>query len=458
MPAAGSSLGRHVRRTIVLALPIVLSRAGTMLLITTDTLAAGRLGGIELAAIGLGLAPQIVAFMIMMGALQVTVLLAATALGEKRPDRIGEILVTALAHAFLLGLASTSLALVSEPLFLALGQDPVVAARAAEVAHAHAFGVPAFMVFMVAAMVIETIGRPVVATAIILGVNLLNIGLDLALIRGLLPGLEGAPGLVATTSALRVAAMAAALGWLLREARRSTDGFGIIAALGRAGSILRSGGGDDGRRIRRLGLPMGLAQGVESAAFNAILMVAGTIAPAALAAHQATMTVVTLSYMVAVGYSGAAAIRVGNALGARNLADLRRAAWTPIALEGLTGLAFGALLHVYAQEIAAMLTSDPAVIAVLATTLPIAAMLLAFDGMMGVALGVLRGIGDAWWPLILQALAFWLVALPVAHVVAVRLGHGAAGLQVAIFAGVAVSFAMLAVRIVARTRTLPQPG
>ena len=90
------------------------------------------------------------------------------------------------------------------------------------------------------------------------------------------------------------------------------------APTGNAGSApLVSLGGENGRIIRRLGLPMGLGQGVESAAFSSMTFFAGMIGTATLAAHQTTMTVMAMVYMNAVGLGGAASIRVGNAVGRR---------------------------------------------------------------------------------------------------------------------------------------------
>ncbi|ODN70671.1 MATE family efflux transporter [Methylobrevis pamukkalensis] len=456
-PIPPTPFARHVRRTLVLALPIVVSRAGAMLLITTDTLAAGHVGTMELAAIALGLSPQLVLFMVMMGALQVTVMLAATAQGEGRPERIGAVLVTAILHAFVLGLLTIPLAFLSEAFFLGMGQEPQLAAEAGAVAITYVWGVPGFMAFLVTAMVIETAGKPAVATAMILAANALNIGLDALLVNGLFGVFPetGAVMATATTSVLRWGLMLAAFAYVLVLARRRGDPWRLLPALRNIGNQLRTAGGENGRIMRRLGLPMGLAQGVESAAFNTLVMMAGLIAPAVLAAHQATMTAVTLSYMTAVGFAGAAAIRVGNALGARNAADVRRAAWTAIGFGGGTALVSGLLLFTLPRQIAPLLASDPALLGPLADALRVAGVVVIFDSMMGVSLGVLRGVGDAWRPLILQCLAFWLVAIPVAWLCTLRLDLGAAGLQIAILSGVAVSFLLLALRIVDRTRHLP---
>jgi MATE family multidrug resistance protein len=85
-------------------------------------------------------------------------------------------------------------------------------------------------------------------------------------------------------------------------------------------------------------------------------------------------------------------------------------------------------------------------LAVTAGTAVIAGAVLVFDGMMGASLGALRGAGDVWAPLLIQAGVFWLVSVPLAALLGLRLGFGAQGLMLGILAGVALSLAALAAR------------
>jgi multidrug resistance protein, MATE family len=90
-------------------------------------------------------------------------------------------------------------------------------------------------------------------------------------------------------------------------------------------------------------------------------------------------------------------------------------------------------------------------------TLPIAAAFMPFDGVMGVTTGALRGAGDAWVPMIAQALAFWLIAIPIAYFLGLHGTLGLPGLLIGILAGILASVAIMLPRfaiIAARARAV----
>lgn len=96
----------------------------------------------------------------------------------------------------------------------------------------------------------------------------------------------GAVGAIGTSSVLRSLAFVATVAILLSWERRLGDPRGVVRAL----FAWRSHGGF-GRIMRRIGIPIGLAQGVESAAFSAMVFLGGLISTEALAAHQATISI-----------------------------------------------------------------------------------------------------------------------------------------------------------------------
>lgn len=461
--ADGSPLGTHVHRTVALAWPIIVSRAGLIVLFTVDTFMAGQAGGLELAGLGLGMAPLLTVMLVSLGALQATVVLAAQAIGRGEDRAVGDTLRAGLANGVLLGFLTAVLTIGAEPFFLATGQDPAVSAIAADVSRQFAWGLPGQLLFITANLILEATDRPRVGMLIMLGANLVNLLLDGVFVLGwgdlVEPG--GAATAMATSSLVRWGTFAVALAVLLRDTRRDGDRHGIRASLAdwtRAAATL---GGERGREIRRMGLPMGLGQGVESAAFATMVFLAGLIGTAALAAHQTTMTVMSLVYMNAVGLGGAASIRVGHAVGRRHPRDLARAGWSAIGLGGLFSGLCGIAMILAPHEIAALMVDDPAAVAVSEGTLRFAGFFVAFDAMMGVAMGALRGLGDVWVPLILQAAAFWFVAVPLAAVAGLWMGYGAMGLFTGLAGGILASLALLLPRfftVAARARRAMAPG
>ncbi|HEX2255429.1 MAG TPA: MATE family efflux transporter [Afifellaceae bacterium] len=442
--APSQPLSWHFRRTVELAAPIAVARAAILIMVVVDTVMTGWAGTAELAALGLGVAPLLTLMMIALGFLQAVVVLTAQAIGAGDPRATGAILRAGLLQALLLGMVVLAVSAFGEPFYRVTGQPEEVIPQAAAVTIAFGAGVPGMLLFVVTNLFLEATGRPKVGMTIMLAANLLNVPLNALLVLGWggLVAPLGAVGAIAGSSALRWLAFAAALIVLLRWEMRSGDPHGVVAALKGGGVRLTS----IIRRMARIGVPVGLAQGVESAAFAAMIVLAGVISTEAQAAHQAAISIVQLAYMVAVGVAGAAAIRVGNAVGRNSPADMRRAGWSAIGLAGCLAATISALLLTAPELVARLYGLEGAALAVTAATLAVAGLVVVFDGMMGASLGALRGVGDVWVPFAVQAVAFWAGAVPLAAFTGIGLSLGAPGLMLGILAGVVTSFAALALR------------
>jgi MATE family multidrug resistance protein len=448
---------RHGLDTARLALPIIVARAALLLMVTVDTIMVGRAGAVELAYFGLGVAPQVTLMLIAVGGLQATAVLAAQALGANDPFRAGAVARSALVHGVLLGVAILVLSRFAETFFLAVGQTAELSAGAARVSAAFGYGMPGILVFVAGNLFLEATGRPKTGMVIMLLANLINIPLNAIFGFGwgglVEPG--GAEGIMTASSLARSFAGIAILAILMRAAR-GNDAFSLIPRRPPIAALAGALRDPDARELRRLGLPMGLAQGVESAAFATVVMMAGWLGTAQLAAYQTTMTLVSLAFMMAIGTAGATSIRVGKALGAGDAVGMRRAGWAGVLLGGLWPLPVAVLFLVAPERAAMLISQDAATIEAASNALSVAAFMLCADASMVVAIGALRGLGDVWWPTLLQIAAFWCVAIPVAYVTAIALDLGAGGLIVGLIAGVVVSLVGLGLRFAAKTRA-PRP-
>ena len=446
---APQPLSVHVRETVKLALPLIAARTGLILMLTVDTVMTGRLGGEELAFLAVGISPQITLMLVAIGALQATVVLTAQAIGAGESWRAGAVLRAGLIHAALLGVLAGLASIWAEEMFLGIGQSPSVALGAAEVSHAFAFGLPGLLMYIVASFFLEASGRPRTSMVIIFVANLVNVPLNglLALGWGGLFEPMGADGAVLASSILRWAAFLAAFACIVRPARGG-DQFGVLASLAEWGRATLTLGGAVGRQIRRLGLPMGIAQGIESSAFTTVVFIAGSVGAAVAAAHQTTMTLVVLVYMCAIGFGGAAAIRVGRAVGRGNATDVRRAGLAAVSLGSLVAIPAGIAFVLAPEAMVGLVTDDEAVAAIAAPALRLVGFFLVFDAANGITTGALRGMGEVWIPMFTQCASFWLVAVPVAYWLGVTLGWGPVGLIGGICAGMVASAGTLVPRFI----------
>lgn len=200
----------------------------------------------------------------------------------------------------------------------------------------------------------------------------------------------------------------------------------------------RSGIHIDAKRIvdlLKLGIPAATQILLEIGAFSAASALAAKLGPVPLSGHEVAINCAAFTFMVPLGLSSAAAVRVGQELGRRDSLGARRAGWSAILL-GLAFMSCSGLLFVSAsRQIARLFTPDPAVIAVGARLLLVAAAFQLFDGLQTVATGSLRGAGETRVPMIANFIAYWLIGLPAGYVLCFRLGWGVTGIWLGLCAG-----------------------
>lgn len=438
----------HFWRTVELAIPISAARTLIVIVFAVDTFMTGWAGADELAYLGLGIAPQITLMLVAIGALQAIPVLTSQAIGANNPALAGDILRTGFVLALGLGLVYLGAAYLSEQFYILIGQKPELAREAAKVNQAFAYGMVGMLLFVAVNAFLEAIGYPRVGMYVLIGLNLANVPLNgvLALGWGLEGDGYGAVGATVASSILRWLSFFACFLVLFRISRRQGDPFRVIAIAADWLSAFRTLFSPANRRMLRIGLPMGLAQGVESAAFATIVLLAGLIGKDALAAHHITMNVVSLVFMVAVGIASATTIRVGNAFGRRSAPDIIRAGWTGIALSSVAPFLVMISFLTVPGLIAGLYTSDPATLEATIATFKVAAIALILDAAMAVVLGALRGLGDVWVPLAYQISSFWFIGVPTAWFFGLYLELGPPGLMIGIVVGVTISFSALAIR------------
>ena len=179
-----------------------------------------------------------------------------------------------------------------------------------------------------------------------------------------------------------------------------------------------------------LGLPAALQLCLEVGVFGAATALAGTLGAVSLAAHQVALHTASFTFMVPLGISAAAAVRVGQALGRRDPSGANHSGWTAIAL-GAAFMAMSGLLFLsLPRAIVRMYTQDPEVVTLGALLLMIAAVFQLFDGIQGVATGALRGMGDTRTAMIVHLFADWAVGLPIGWYLCFRRGWGVTGLWI----------------------------
>jgi MATE family multidrug resistance protein len=184
------------------------------------------------------------------------------------------------------------------------------------------------------------------------------------------------------------------------------------------------------KQLVRLGAPAGGQILLEVGAWNMATLSAGWLTPVALATHQIALNYASVTYMVPLGISAAAAVSVGHAVGAGDYARARRAGWLAMGLGTSFMLMTAVVFFVAPGPLIALYTRDPQVMAVGPSLLWIAAAFQIFDGIQTVSTGALRGLGETRVPMFANLVGYWVLGLPLGLSLCFLLHWGIFGLWI----------------------------
>lgn len=194
-------------------------------------------------------------------------------------------------------------------------------------------------------------------------------------------------------------------------------------------------------KIARLGFPAAIQITLEIGVFAMASALAGKISAQAIAANQVVLNVASFVFMIPLGLSSAVAVRVGQAIGRRDGDGVRVAGTCAFALASAFMIATALLYVVMPRQILGLFTADEAVLRVGSTVLLIYGALQLFDAWQVVATGALRGLGDTRTPMILNFIGHWVIGLPLAYWLCFTRQWGVAGL----WSGLSISLTLVGV-------------
>ncbi len=193
--------------------------------------------------------------------------------------------------------------------------------------------------------------------------------------------------------------------------------------------------GADFRRLNRMGWPLALQMGMETASFSVCAIMLGWIGATALAAYQVMCTVATFCFMIYYGMGAAVAIRVSNYYGQQDFVNVRRSAYAGfhliVGLEVILCSAIFLLRH----YIGGWFTESQEV-SLLVVQLVVPLLLYQFgDGLQITFANSLRGIADVKPMMYIALIAYLLISIPTSYVCGFVFDWGALGVWMGFPAG-----------------------
>ena len=367
---------RELRATALLSAPLVVGQLSSMGMNVIDTVLAGRHGTETLAAIGIGAPAWSVVILLCIGVLMAVPPSVAQLDGAGRRGEIGALFRQALWLALALGLA-LFFAIRLAPLGLANFIAPGVMPGVTGFLHGISWGAPALALYFALRYLAEGVAWTVPTMVIGAAGLALLLPLGWALMEGFGPIPElGALGLGLAT-ALVLWGQVVAMALTLSRSSRCAD-LGLFARFDAPDPAAIG-------QLLKLGVPMGLAIFMEGSLFVATALLIATLGTIPIAAHQVAILAASAAFMVPLGVAMGTTVRVGQAKGAGDAEGVRWAAKAGWIIGVATQTASAVLLALGGAWIAALITDDPAVIALAASLMLFAALFQYTDGLQAIA-------------------------------------------------------------------------
>lgn len=418
---------RHITQTIKLSLPLIISQIAVVAMTFVDTVMAGRLGSVTLAAVAVGSSLWATAILFVFGILMAIPPVISEMHGAEKHEKIAPFFRQALWLAFFLGIVFTVVLLLLEPLFQLFNTQAEVIPEAKGYLHALAWGVLPLSFFVTLRYLAD--GLSITKTTMyvsFLGL-LLNIPLNYILMFGKLgfPQL-GARGCGYATAIVLMIQMLAYI--VIVHKHKIIGSYRVFSQFDPPNWA-------EIWRFFRLGFPVGMSMFAEVGFFSIITLLASSLATETVAAHQIALNFSSLLFMVPLGLSMGITIRVGNAVGRDNPIDIKNAGFMGIGMVLVTQIFSATITVVFASQIVALYTNDQSVGLIAVGLLFYAAVFQLSDGIQVAAAGALRGIKDMNFIMLSNLFSFWVLGFVASWYLCFELNMGAPGLWIGIIVG-----------------------
>jgi MATE family multidrug resistance protein len=400
-------LGRELRALLRLAIPVVLSELAWMMMSVVDTIMVGRLSPEAIGAVGLSSSLYYIPALFGVGLLLGLDTLVSQAFGRRDDAECRHWLMQGIYIALVLSLPVMLIVQWLPALLPRWGTNPAVISQTAAYLRLLNWGTPWLLAYACFRRYLQGMHIVKPVTFALVSANLVNLAGNWLLIYGKF----GLPVMGVRGSALSTVV-----------ARMYMSGFLITVAVWherkRGASLFARFPRPNKRRILRilrLGGPAATQMIFEIGAFGAATVIAAKLSPEVLAAHQVALNIASVTYMVPLGISAAAAVAVGHAVGAGDPARARRAGYLAIGVAAAFMAVMAMLLILFPHSIVEIYSPDPRVMAIGAPLLALAAAFQVFDGIQTATTGSLRGLGHTKAPMVLNFIGYWIFGLPLGY-------------------------------------------
>ena len=450
-------LSKEFRYNWKLSAPVIMGMLGHTFVGLVDNIMVGQLGSAELAAVSLGNSFFFVAMSLGIGFSTAITPLVAEADSENNFKKGKSAFKHGLFLCIVLSLLLFGMILLAKPLMYLMEQPEEVVLLTMPYLDIIAISLIPLIIFQGFKQFSDGLSLTKHAMYATIVGNLINVGLNYVLIFGKLGFPEmGIVGAGVGTLVSRLAMIA--IIWTLLKNDKKASAFVTHIRLFILDSKMM-------KKIINLGLPSAMQMFFEVAIFTSAIWLSGLLGKNAQAANQIALNLSSMTFMIAMGLSVTAMIRVGNQKGLRNYEELQRIAKS-IFLMGIMFASVFALLFLIFHDIFPALYLDlddvnnysdnQEVVSIASKLLLVAALFQISDSAQVIFLGALRGLQDVKIPTLLTFIAYWMIGFPTSYFLGKETAYGSTGIWIGLLVGLASASIFLYLRFIYLTNRLIQ--
>lgn len=419
-----------------LAYPIIIGMLGHTLVGIVDNAMVGQLGPIELAAVSLGNSFVFIAMSLGIGFSTAITPIVAEADGENSIEKGRNAFHNGLFLCTLLGVILFLLIFFAKPLIALMGQPDEVVNLAKPYLDIVAFSLIPLIMFQAYKQFADGKSETKYSMWATIIANIVNVFINYLLIFGIgiFPKM-GILGAAIGTIVSRIV-MLAFMHYVMVRKPKFHPYFEKFSWDEIKKSTLK--------KIINLGTPSALQMFFEVGLFTGAIWLCGMIGTTSQAANQIALSLASLTFMIAMGLSVAAMIRVGNQKGLRDYKKLRVVAFSIFLLATILEVVFALIFIVFHQvlpipflnlEQSVHLQENLEVVTIASQLLLVAALFQISDGLQVVVLGALRGLQDVKIPMYITFVAYWVIGFPISIYLGLFTPLKAMGIWIGLLAG-----------------------
>lgn len=435
------SLKEKRQRFLAILWPILMTQLGLYAMVFFNTVMSGHAGANDLAGVAIGASLWMPLSTGITGILLALTPIVVHHMGAERREKVPFVVLQGVYLAVALSFCVILLGFLTlKPILTNMHLDAPVRDIAMRYLKGISLGIMPYFVYMVFRCFIEALGK----TRVTMLITLISLPLNLLINYVLIFGKLGFPRLGGAGAGYATGITYWCLLLMALYVVHRVEPFSVFGLFKQWYTISPAACMEH----LKLGVPIGFSIFFETSFFAGVTLLMSRYGTVTIAAHQAALNFASMLYMVPLSISMALTITVGFEVGAKRYHDAKQYSLIGIGIALGLAICCGMGLLFFNEQVAGLYTKDLSVLLLAKRFLIFAIFFQLSDAIATPMQGLLRGYKDVNLAFFITLASYWLIGLPLGHILAVYTSWGAFGYWIGFNAGLAIGASCLIGRMI----------